>query len=233
MRFQNMPYRRIGYNELERRYQELIRDFQAAPDATACMDVLLRRDALNADSTPMELCYVRHDMDVNDPFYAAEQAYYDETGPRIADLSSQLDALIVTSPFRGELEKITGSLALTMMGEGLRGSDSRLIPLAAEENELLSRYNRLASNATVQWEGRAVKRNLMTTWTQSQDWETRRRAAAAVSASWEEQRGEMEALYGQLVDNRSRLAKLLGLSSYVEMSYPECCLRFLSSYSSY
>ena len=68
----------------------------------------------------------------------------------MSDLSSQMDALIVNSPFRGELEKITGRLAMTMMEEGLRGSDSRLIPLATEENEILSRYNHLTSNAAVQ-----------------------------------------------------------------------------------
>ena len=44
MRFQDMPYRRITFEEMERRYRELIQDFQAAPDASACMDVLRRRD---------------------------------------------------------------------------------------------------------------------------------------------------------------------------------------------
>ena len=214
-----MPYRRVTFEEIEQRYLELIRDFQAATDAAACVDVLRRRDQLNADMTPMELCYVRHDMNVNDPFYAAEQAYYDGIGPRISDLSCQLDRLIVTSPFRAELEKTTGRLATAMMEENLRGSDSRLIPLATEENELLSRHNSLTSNAVVQWEGKPVKRNLMTAWTQSRDRETRRRAASAVSDSWQAQRGELEALYGQLVDNRSRQAKILGLNSYVELSY--------------
>lgn len=214
-----MPYRRVTFEEIEQRYLELIRDFQAATDAAACVDVLRRRDQLNADMTPMELCYVRHDMNVNDPFYAAEQAYYDGIGPRISDLSCQLDRLIVTSPFRAELEKTTGRLAMAMMEENLRGSDSRLIPLATEENELLSRHNSLTSNAVVQWEGKPVKRNLMTAWTQSRDRETRRRAASAVSDSWQAQRRELEALYGQLVDNRSRQAKILGLNSYVELSY--------------
>ncbi|MGN0803724.1 MAG: M3 family oligoendopeptidase [Candidatus Faecivicinus sp.] len=209
----------MTFEEIERRYLELIRDFQAAPDAEACMDVLRRRDQLNADMTPMDLCYVRHDMNVNDPFYAAEKAYYDGIGPRISDLSCQLDRLIVTSPFRAELEKTTGRLATAMMEENLRGSDSRLIPLAMEENELLSRHNSLTSNAVVQWEGKPVKRNLMTAWAQSRDRETRRRAASAVSDSWQAQRGELESLYGQLVDNRSRQAKILGLNSYVELSY--------------
>ena len=214
-----MPYRRVTFEEIEQRYLELIRDFQAATDAAACVDVLRRRDQLNADMTPMELCYVRHDMNVNDPFYASEQAYYDGIGLRISDLSCQLDRLIVTSPFRAELEKTTGRLATAMMEENLRGSDSRLIPLATEENELLSRHNSLTSNAVVQWEGKPVKRNLMTAWTQSRDRETRRRAASAVSDSWQAQRGELEALYGQLVGNRSRQAKILGLNSYVELSY--------------
>ena len=40
-----------------------------------------------------------------------------------------------------------------------------------------------------------------------------------MSESWEAQRGELEALYGQMVDNRSRQAQVLGLNSYVELSY--------------
>ncbi|MGN0742392.1 MAG: M3 family oligoendopeptidase, partial [Candidatus Fimadaptatus sp.] len=214
-----MPYSRITFDEIERRYLELMRDFQAAPDAAACMDVLRRRYQLNADMTPMELCYVRHDMNVNDPFYAAEQDYYNDIGPRVTDLCCQLDRLIVASPFRVKLEETTGKLAMAMMEEGLRGSDSRLIPLAAEENELLSRHNSLTANAVVQWEGRPVKLNLMTNWTQSRDREVRRRAAEAVSACWQAQRGELEALYGRLVANRNRQAEVLGLRSYAELSY--------------
>lgn len=223
MHFQDMPYARVTYEELEGRYQELIRDFRAADDAAACLEVLRRRSQLRADMTPIDLCYIRHDMNVNDPFYAAEQAYYDEIGPRLSDLSSQLDRLIVTSPYRADMEAAVGSLAMTMMEEGLRSFDSRLIPLAQEENELRSRHNLLISNASVLWEGKQVKRTLMTPLAQSSDRETRKRAALAASDSWEAQRDELETLYARLVDNRRRQAEILGFDSYTDLSYHLMC----------
>lgn len=219
IRFRNMPYQRLSYEALVRRYQTLIEDFKAARDGAACLDVLRRRRQLNADMTPMELCYVRHDMDVNDPFYGAEQDYYDEIAPKLADLSNQLDRLILDSPYRAGIEAVLGSQAMTMMEEAQRGFDSRLIPLHQEENELQSQHNRLAANAAVLWEGSEIKRDRMAPFTQSEDRETRRRAALAVSDSWEARRPELEALYSRLVDNRTRQAKVLGFSSYGELSY--------------
>lgn len=46
-----------------------------------------------------------------------------------------------------------------------------------------------------------------------------RRASRAVSASWEEQRRELEEIYSLLVDNRTRQARMLGFSGYTEMSF--------------
>lgn len=218
-----MPYQRVTYEELKRRYQELIRDIQTAADGAACLDVLRRRGQLEADMTPMELCYVRHDMDVNDPFYAAEQDYYDEIGPKLTDLSHRFERALLDSPHRDYLAQVLGSHAMTVKERTQEGFDSRLVPLAQEENALLSRYNRLVSNAAVEWEGSQVKRSLMTPYTQAPERKTRRKAAFAVSASWEAQRGELEEIYGLLADNRTRQAALLGLSSYTALSYRLMC----------
>ncbi len=171
----------------------------------------------------MELCYVRHDMDVNDPFYAAEQDYYDEIGPRLSDLASQFDRALLESPHRDDLERALGRQALAMMERAREASDSRLIPLAQEENELLSRYNQISSNAAALWEGEKVKLDLMAPYLQSPDRETRHKASLAVSAAWEERRGELEEIYSRLVDGRTRQADLLGLSSYTHLSYRLMC----------
>ena len=214
-----MPYSRVTYEALEQRYQTLIRDAQNAADCDAFYDVLLRRGQLAADMTPMELCYVRHDMDVNDGFYAGEQDYYDEIGPRLEDLSNQFERALLESPHRDALEQVLGQQAVKIMEQNQQGFDSRLIPLAQEENTLLSRYNRLTSNATVEWEGEAVKRSRMTPFLQAADRETRRRASLAVSASWEAQREELEEIYRLLVENRTRQASMLGFPSYTDMSF--------------
>lgn len=204
MKFNDMPYERVSYEEVERRYQKLMEDFRNASDNEACLEILKQRYQLTDDLTPMELCYVRHDMDVNDPFYAAEQDYYDEIGPRLSDLSNQLDKLLLESPYRPYLEKLLGHQAITIMQEMQRGFDSRLIPLTQEENNLLSRYNQLASNASVLWNGRQVNRSMMSSETNSADRETRKKASLAVSDSWEAQRKELEEIYDQLIHNRHK-----------------------------
>lgn len=217
--FKEMPYERVRYEELEGRYVQLMEELRQAGDAEACMAVLRKRYELMADMTAMDLCYVRHDMDVNDAFYAAEQAYYDEIGPKLSDLSNQFDRLLLDSPHRKDLEEILGSYAFALMEAGQSGFDSRLIELAQEENKLLARYNQLTSNGTVDWEGEKRKRNLMTLIAQSPDRDVRKRASLAISDSWEAQRQELEEIFDKLLDNRRRQAKAMGFSSYVELSY--------------
>ncbi len=223
IRFQDMPYERVAYEAIQGRYEALIRDAQAAPDREACLAVLRRREQLLKDMTPMELCYIRHDMDVNEPFYAAEQAYYDEIGPQLTDLSHQFDRAVLASPHRDCWEQVLGRQAMAVKARTQEGFDCRLIPLAQEENGLLSRYNRLASNGTAVWEGKRIKRSLMTPYLQSADRETRRKAFLAVSASWAAQREELEEIYGLLVANRTRQAHMLGFASYTQMSYRLMC----------
>lgn len=219
MKFSDMPYERVTYEELERRYQELEEQVKQAESGEACMEAVRKRYRLNEDMTPMELCYVRHDMDVNDAFYAAEQDYYDEIGPRLSDLSHRLDRLLLDSPHRAYLEEILGQQAIAVMEKSQLGFDSRLIPLAQEENTILGKYNLLTSNATVCWEGETVKRSLMSSQAQSPDREIRRKAALAISESWEAQREELEEIYDRLVHNRHTQAVTLGFPGYVELSY--------------
>lgn len=219
MKFCDMPYKRVTYEEVKARYEKLTHDLQNAADAQAAKEVIRQRHQLLADMTPMELCYVRHDMNVNDAFYAAEQEYYDEIGPKLTDLSNQFDRLLLDSPWRYELEAFLGKQAFTILEENLLGFDSRLIPLMQEENVLLARYNQLTSNAAVLWNKELVKRTLMSSHAQSADREIRKKAALAISASWEEQRGELEEIYDQLVHNRHRQAQALGFPDYVALSY--------------
>lgn len=219
MHFHDMPYRRVTYDEVKDRYRTLCGDFQNAADDEARFQILERHYQLLSDMTPIELCSVRHDIDVNDAFYAAEQQYYDEIKPLLSDLSNQFDKMLLEPPYRPWLESILGKQAVTVMENHLLGFDSRLIPLAQEENMLLSRHNELVSNATAIWEGKTLKRSLLAPLTQSEDRETRRKALLASTDSWEAQRTELEALYDQLVKNRHQQARTLGFSNYTELSY--------------
>lgn len=223
MKFCDMPYNRVSYEELAQRYGELEEELKAAAGVQDCLKVIRKRYQLNEDMTPMELCYVRHDMDVNDSFYAKEQDYYDEIGPKLSDLSNRLDKLLLDSPYRASIEALLGHQAFAMMEMAQLGFDSRLIPVVQEENAVLGKYNLLTSNAVVSWEGKEIKRSLMGPYTQSADREIRKKASLAIADSWEAQREELEELYDKLVHNRQKQAEALGFHNYVELSYRHMC----------
>ncbi len=223
MKFCDMPYQRVSYEEIRQRYDCLLAALRDASSLETCREVLRQRYALMDEMTPMELCYVRHDMDVNDPFYAKEQEYYDEIGPKLTELSHQFECQLLDSRLRDQFKEILGRQAFAMMEIGQLSFDSRLVPLQQEEQALLSRYNQLVSNAAVLWKGRRVKRALMAADAQSPDRTVRREAAAAISDSWEAQRTELEDIYELLVQNRHKQAQALGYRSYVEMSYHVMC----------
>lgn len=219
MHFSNIPYERISYEDIKNRYQQLQKAFQEAADDPARMEVLRQHYQLLADMTSMEICYVRHDMNVNDAFYAAEQDYYDEIGPLLADLSNKFDKTLLDSPHRLWLENVIGRQAVTIMEQRQQGFDSSVIALAQEENNLLSRHNQLAANGSAVWEGRPMKRSLMDPLAQSDDRATRQKASLAISKSWEAQREELENIYDELVKNRHQQAVQLGFADYTALSY--------------
>jgi M3 family oligoendopeptidase len=181
--------------------------------------VLKLRYALSDCMTPMDICYVRNSMDCNDAFYAAEQSYYDEISPRLSDLACRLNKALLSSGRRDYFERTLGAQAISLMETGLLCFDERLIPLSREENALTARYNKLSANSAVDWKGERIKRNRMTLYTQSPDRETRKAAQLAVSASYKEEREELEEIYGALVTNRDSQAKALGYPDFVRMSY--------------
>lgn len=219
MDFHDMPYERITYEEIAKRYERLMDKLRTLSKKEDVLEVLKEHQLLGEDMTPMELCYVRHDMDVNDEFYAREQQYYDEIGPSITGLSNQFYELLLKSPYRSELEAVLGKQVLLMMEAGQKGFDSRVIPLAREENELTNRHNQLVSNLQVTWNGKQVKSTLLAAETVSKDRETRKRASLALAGAWTGIREEMETLYDRLVKNRDAQAKKLGFPDYVGLSY--------------
>jgi len=218
MKFQEMSYQRITYEEIQKSCLALIQKLKAAKSAEESMEAVRGLYTLKADMTPIDLCYVRHDMNINDEFYAAEQDYYDEIGPKITELLNEFDRQLLESPYRTELEGLLGKQAFISMENGQKGFDSRLVPLIVEENALAAQYNKITSNMTADWRGEKVKPSLMAADLASNDRETRRCASLAVSAAWEEKRGEIEDLYHKMVKNRNSQALALGMKSYSELS---------------
>lgn len=219
MHFSEMRYQRITYEEIENRYQELFREFETVSGEEDCHAILKKHNQLLADMTPIVLCNVHHDLNVNDPFYTQEQCYYDEIGPKISELSNQFHRRMLESPYYVHFEKILGSFAVSMIRANLESYNAKLISLVQEENAWIHQYSQLVSNGKVNYKGKQFLRNSLGQEQQSQDRETRRMVFHAIAESWELQRQQLERIYDGLVVNRDKQAKALGYKNYVELSY--------------
>ncbi|MGN0777603.1 MAG: M3 family oligoendopeptidase [Aristaeellaceae bacterium] len=219
MRFQDMPYQRVTWEEIAGEYDALCREVQAVTCEADCRAVLEHRYRLGDSMTPLDLCYVRHSMDGNDAFYAQEQRYYDEIGPMVAEKANQFSRLLVTSPMSGCFEQLMGSFAFALMRQSMEDSSDALIALQQEENALVSQYHQLMAAARVNYKGQRVTRGSLALAQQSPDRAERRAVYEAIAQSWEEQRDALEELYDKLVHNRHQQAQLLGYENYVPLSY--------------
>ena len=122
----------------------------------------------------------------------------------MAELQSRYHRMLTESPFSAFFEKVMVSFAFQLIKSGIEGYDSRLIPLQQEENALLSRYDQLVTNAKAEYRGKKVSRASLTPEQQSPDRDTRRAAYQAAIASWEAQRGELEAAILRKYPSESR-----------------------------
>jgi M3 family oligoendopeptidase len=223
MNFNEIPYKRITIEEITDVYQALILDLEKATNADECLEVIKRRYNLNEMMTPMDISYLRHDMNLNDNFYSDEQDYYNSISSKISELSNKFDKLLLDSPYRDELEKILGHQSFVMMEVGAMGYDSRLAPITSKEYELTNRYNRLCANATVTWEGKEISRSAMGQYSRSSDRDTRKTASLAISDSCEKQREEIEEIYSSLIELRNERAKILGIKNFSLLSFNTMC----------
>lgn len=219
MIFQEIPYERITYETIEEKYKDLTKRLKEAQSWNACQKILQERRVLWEEMTPMEICMVRHDLDIADAFYAKEQDYYNEIGPKISELSVEFDEALLTSPFRKEIEEEIGSVSFAIMENAKRSISSEVLGLMQEESQLMEEYTKLTVSATVPWEGKDVERYGMTEYCQSADREIRKKAVKAVSDSWLEQKEELEQIFDKLVKNRHEQAIRLGFSNYTDNCY--------------
>lgn len=219
MKFSEMPYERITLEELRADYDALTQQLRSAvsyEDFLALQQACYR---LNDRMTPMTIASIRHDMDLNDPFYAAEQAYYDEIGPELRDLGNNFDKELLASSMQPFLREYIGEQAYEITEIGQQSFDSRLIPLMKEQSELSERYNRLVTNAEVEWKGESIPREQLTQPMLSPDRAVRREANLLSGRSWMEQSEELEEIFDKLVKNRDEQAKMLGYENYSQLSY--------------
>lgn len=220
MKFKDMPYRRILFEDIEKEFNQIIEDFKNAKSGEEQFEVHRRYYALgNRVNTMMTLAHIRHDIDTTDEFYDKEKNYYDDMEPKYAAIVNVYQKAMYESPFRDYLEKQIGRVAFKNMELQMKAFDDRLIPLMQEENALTSRYDKLIATARIEWEGETLNLSLLKPYLTSSDREVRRKAYEKYSAFFSSVSDELDEIYDSLVKNRTMQARELGYENYITLGY--------------
>lgn len=220
MKFKDMPYKRIDFEQVGEKLRELMEELKAAESGEEQFEIHKRFYKLNDRvATQATLCSIRHTIDTTDPFYEEEQKYYDQQMPAYANLCVDYQRLLLGSPYRKTLEQKIGAVAFKNIDMARRSVSAEIIPLMQEENALVTEYEKLLAGAKIQWEGETLNLSLLTPYLKHKDPQVRRKA-------WEKQNDfflsvedKLDELYDKLVKNRTLQAKKLGFETYIPLGY--------------
>ena len=220
MKFKDMPYERVKYEEAEKEFRKIIEEFKRADSGEDQFEVHKRYYDLNKRlDTMTAIAHIRHDIDTTDEFYSKEKEYYDEMQPKLTNLSIEYRKELCRSPHRYWLEEKIGKAAFKSMELEQRSFDEKLIPLMQEENALTSRYDRLIAGARIEWEGETLNLSLLRPYLTDRDRGVRRKAYEKYSNFFMSVSEELDEIFDKLVKNRTEQARLLGYENFIRLGY--------------
>ena len=219
-KFSEIPYVRpdlTAYREALPAYVEQIRNAASWPELKALW--LAQSDKRMEVMTARSIASIRNTVDTTDPYYEAEMRYFNTEMPAISLLEKQAEAALLASPFVCDFEKEFGSILIQNMKNSQRFADERLVPMQIRESELTQMYSKASATAVTDFRGQKCNFYGLLKAMQSTDRETRREAFVAWADLYAQVAPELDAIYDEMVQLRTKMAHTLGFETYTEMAY--------------
>ena len=220
MKFQDMPYSRVDIDKLASEFKSLEEALDRAASGEEQFEVHKKYYELtNHAATNMTIAEIRHDIDMTDEFYSAEQDYYDEKRPVYSNMIVSYQKKLYNSPYRAYLEEKIGPVAFKNIELAMKSVDEKIVPLMQEENQLNSRYNKLLATAKIDWNGEELNLSLMNPYLHNSDRNVRIEAYKKYTEFFAKNKEELDDIYDKLVKNRTAQANALGYDNYLPLGY--------------
>ena len=220
MKVSQIPYKRYTIEEAQAAFDAFVK---ANEQAKSAQDVLVAKQAL-MDSmieyyTASSLANCRFTLDTRDEFYGAEVSYYDEIGPVVSGLTTEYSKLLLTSPYRAELEKLLNPRIFKQMEIGLKCFDPCIVEDMQLENSIVTEYSKFMSEMQFEFRGKTMPLSSLRGHLEDGDREVRRECAEAIGRGLQANAEQLDEIYDKLVKVRHTMATKLGYKNYVELGY--------------
>lgn len=218
MKFNEFKYERLSLETIEAQYKPLLEELKQASSKETFMDAFKRINVLRSHiQTMATLCSVRHTIDTSDKFYEQENDYWDQLSPQLGVLNNEFYRIALSYPNKQELDIPSTFFKLAEID--LKSFDPAIIEDLQLENKLTSEYGKLKASAQIEVDGKMYNLSTITPLAASTDRSLRKKAYDAVSGFYQKNEAEFDRIYDELVKVRTKMAKKLGYSNYVELGY--------------
>ena len=220
MKFHEMPYERPDMEKLADLGAKLAEGVRNAKSAAEVLEIHKEfTDRYKNIITMGSICYVRHTVNTKDEFYDKENDFFDESNPIITKISIDIYREMLNTPFRKELTEALGQLWFTNAEMLLKGFDEKIIEEMQKENALCSKYKKLLSSASLDFDGKKVNLSQLMAYQRSGDREIRKAAYAKRTEFFIGNEAELDEIFDGLVKLRDGMAVKLGYHDYIGLGY--------------
>lgn len=220
IQFSKIPYLRPDMNGLRLEMETGITALKKAQNFQESYAALLQLEAPQRRYQTMEaLSEIHSSMNTNDPFWAGEEAWFSESGPRFETLIEQVTKILSNSPYRTELEKYLGKEPFRRAEMEEKAFSPQILEDLEKENKLSNEYSKLTANLTAEVDGKIVTLGELTKMEDETDRASRKKIDALRQQAFASVSDRLDSMYDQLVKIRTRMAKKLGFGSFTEMGF--------------
>ena len=208
MKVPELPYRRVTIEEIRAVMTDVTARIRAAENVESILKARDDKQAILLEyATNASLASMRYTLDVTDPFYSAENEYYDEIGPEAESLLVEYSAALLDSPFRAELEQRLNPVLFRSMEVARKAMSPAIVEDMVEENKLVREYSDMMSAMEFSFRGQTMPRAALMKYAKDPDRETRRECYEVLGRGLETHKAELDGIYDRMVHVRDRMAK--------------------------
>lgn len=220
IKFKDYQYIRPKMALIEEKFNHTLSLLEKATSVEEQINAINEINGVRADFETMRtLSSIRHSINTFDLFYEQENDFFDENSPLYAKFENKLVLALYNSPFRHELESVYGKHLFNLIEVNLKTFKPEIIPDLQIENKLVTQYDKLKASAKIEFDGNTYNLAQMSPFLQSTNRKIRKRAESSVSGFYEKNEAIFDDIYDQLVKVRTKIAKTLGFSNFVELGY--------------
>lgn len=220
IQFSEIPYLRPDMDRIRREMEDGITALEGAKNFEEAYAALLRlEEPRGSYATMAALSEIHSSVNTNDSFWAGEEDWFSENGPKFEELVNRMIRTLIASPYRAELEKHLGAEPFRRAEMESRAFSPELLGDLEEENKLSNEYSKLTANLTAELDGKSYTLGQLTQMEDETDRASRKKFDALRQSAFAKETKRLDSMFDELVRVRDRMAKKLGYGSFTEMGF--------------